>query len=74
MKSPSNLRQTAALIKATREMERKRCASIARFAEQHCTTPVGQGVANAIAEAIENSAATSCQSGLLAGAALAQLQ
>lgn len=39
-----------------RQAERSRCLNIARFAEQHCGTPVGQGVANAIAEAIENDA------------------
>lgn len=37
-----------------RQAERNRCLRIARFAEQQCTTPVGQGVANAIAKAIEN--------------------
>jgi hypothetical protein len=36
--------------------ERKRCAKIARFAAKNTTTPVGQGVANAIAEGIENDA------------------
>ena len=41
---------------AGRDKERKRCVNITRFAEGHATTQVGQGVAQAIREAIENDA------------------
>jgi hypothetical protein len=44
------------LADALKRHERKRCADIARFAEQHCTTDVGKGTARAITEAIENDA------------------